>query len=194
MNLEVPIPPRPSNRDRYILWKKRNIERRVIDQTDAVLYLQSKGYKYNIHYEAYQAIDLATELRRTNNEPQKIDDESKNFNEVYTLCTRNFLSLEGNGSALQRPAVRFEFGTSNPNGNRDAAGGAAVGGAAMEGASIDVIAVGGAAMEGAAVCAAAAKGAAAAGRSGEWRIRGRRSGGVLKMSSYCVSQRNPKNL
>ena len=23
MNLEVPIPPRPSNRDRFILWKKR---------------------------------------------------------------------------------------------------------------------------------------------------------------------------
>ena len=27
MNLEVPMPPRPCNRDRYILWKKRNISK-----------------------------------------------------------------------------------------------------------------------------------------------------------------------
>ena len=25
MNLDVPVPPHPNNRDRYILWKKRNI-------------------------------------------------------------------------------------------------------------------------------------------------------------------------
>ena len=62
MNLEVPIPPKPSNRDRFLIWKKRNVSKKVIEQTEAVLFLESKGYKYDEHYEAYQAIDLANEL------------------------------------------------------------------------------------------------------------------------------------
>ena len=32
MNLEVPPPPHPSNRDRFIIWKKRNVTRKVIPQ------------------------------------------------------------------------------------------------------------------------------------------------------------------
>jgi hypothetical protein len=35
MNVEVPPPPHPSNRDRYILWKKRNSVKHVIPQTKA---------------------------------------------------------------------------------------------------------------------------------------------------------------
>ena len=91
MNLEVPIPPRPSNRDRYILWKKRNIKTKVIEQTEAVLYLQSKGYRYNEHYEAYQAIDLANEIKRTNGEPLEFKDNSKNFDKIYTKKDNNIL-------------------------------------------------------------------------------------------------------
>ena len=91
MNLEVPIPPRPSNRDRYILWKKRNVEKRVIDQTEAVLYLQKKGYEYNTHYEAYQAIDLAAEIRRNNKEEENFEDNSKDFSNVYTAQDKNIL-------------------------------------------------------------------------------------------------------
>ena len=91
MNLEVPIPPRPSNRDRYILWKKRNVEKRVIDQTEAVLYLQTKGYEYNIHYEAYQAIDLAAEIRKNNKEEERFEDNSKDFSNVYTAQDKNIL-------------------------------------------------------------------------------------------------------
>lgn len=91
MNLEVPIPPRPSNRDRYILWKKRNVEKRVIDQTEAILYLQKKGYDYNVHYEAYQAIDLAAEIRRTNQEEEHFEDNSKDFSNVYTSQDKNIL-------------------------------------------------------------------------------------------------------
>ena len=55
MNLEVPPPPHPSNRDRFIIWKKRNISRKVIPQTEAVVFLTQNNYKLNEDYEAYQA-------------------------------------------------------------------------------------------------------------------------------------------
>ena len=89
MNLEVPIPPRPSNRDRYLLWKKRNVSKKVIEQTEAVLFLESHGYKYNEHYEAYQAIDLAIEIKKNNGEPIEHVDNSKNFDNVYNKNDRN---------------------------------------------------------------------------------------------------------
>jgi len=106
MNLEVPIPPRPSNRDRFILWKKRNIEKRVIDQTEAVLYLQNKGYQYNIHYEAYQAIDLAAEIKKKNNEPEEFEDNSKNFSNIYTSLDKNILRRRSI-RALSRNEYKF---------------------------------------------------------------------------------------
>ena len=89
MNLEVPIPPRPSNRDRYLLWKKRNVSKKVIEQTEAVLFLESQGYKYNEHYEAYQAIDLAMEIKKTRGEPIEHVDNSKNFDNVYNKNDKN---------------------------------------------------------------------------------------------------------
>ena len=64
MNLEVPIPPRPNNRDCFILWKKRNIEKPVIKQSEAIIFLENNGYKLNEHYEAYQAIDLFNEVKK----------------------------------------------------------------------------------------------------------------------------------
>jgi hypothetical protein len=106
MNLEVPIPPRPSNRDRFILWKKRNIEKRVIDQTEAVLYLQKKGYQYNIHYEAYQAVDLAAEIKKKNNEPEEFEDNSKNFSNIYTQQDKNILRRRSI-RALSRSEYKF---------------------------------------------------------------------------------------
>ena len=89
MNLEVPIPPRPSNRDRYLLWKKRNVSKKVIEQTEAVLFLESQGYKYNEHYEAYQAVDLAMEVKKTKGEPIEHVDNSKNFDNVYNKNDKN---------------------------------------------------------------------------------------------------------
>ena len=55
--MHVPQPPKPNNRERYILWNKRNISTKAIEQTEAVLFLNSNGYKLNKHYEAYQAIN-----------------------------------------------------------------------------------------------------------------------------------------
>ena len=91
MNLEVPHPPRPSNRDRFLLWKKRNVSKKVIEQTEAVLFLESQGYKYNEHYEAYQAIDLAMEVKKSNGETIEFVDNSKNFDNVYNKNDKNIL-------------------------------------------------------------------------------------------------------
>ena len=89
MNLEVPIPPRPSNRDRYLLWKKRNVSKKVIEQTESVLFLEKKGYKYNEHYEAYQAIDLANEIKKSSGDSLEWIDTSKNFENVYNKNDQN---------------------------------------------------------------------------------------------------------
>ena len=88
MNLEVPLPPRPSNRDRFNLWKRRNVSKPVIEQSNAVIFLNEHGYKLDTHYEAYQAIELAKEIRRK----KGIDtykDTSKNFNNIYTQKDAN---------------------------------------------------------------------------------------------------------
>lgn len=90
MNLEVPMPPHPSNRDRYILWKKRNVKQFVIPQSKAVVYLSSIGYILNEHYDAYQAIDLANELRKKDGKTEITEDYSDNsFDKVYTKDDKN---------------------------------------------------------------------------------------------------------
>jgi len=92
MNLEVPPPPHPSNRDRYILWKKRNISCKVIPQSEAVVFLTKSGYELNVHYEAYQAIDLAKELKRKKGISDNVyKDTSKNFDNVYNEKDKNIL-------------------------------------------------------------------------------------------------------
>jgi len=92
MNIEVPLPPRPSNRDRLILWKKRNISRPVIDQSNAIVFLESKGYKLNQDYEAYQAIHLSKELKKTEGIVDIPDNNSKLFdNNIFTNTDNNFM-------------------------------------------------------------------------------------------------------
>lgn len=91
-NLEIPPPPRPCNRDRYNLWKKRNVSKPVIEQSESVLFLKSQGYELDTDYEAYQAIDLAKEIKKeqgiieTNN-----DDKTKLFDNVFTLEDENLM-------------------------------------------------------------------------------------------------------
>ena len=43
MNLEVPLPPRPSNRDRFILWNRRMVSKPVIDQSNAIIFLKRES-------------------------------------------------------------------------------------------------------------------------------------------------------
>ena len=91
MTIEVPPPPRPSNRDRYTIWHKRMVSRPVIEQSESVLFLSSKGLKYDIDYEAYQAIELAKEYRKQNNIKESNVDKSKLFDNVFTNSDTNMI-------------------------------------------------------------------------------------------------------
>ena len=88
MNVEVPPPPHPS-RDRFILWKKRNSVKHVIPQTKAVTFLTQQGYTLDKDYEAYQAIDLANEIRKRKGLPLENEDETIYFKNVFTNRDKN---------------------------------------------------------------------------------------------------------
>ena len=83
--------PVPNNRDRYILWKKRNISEKVIPQSDAVYFLTKEGYELNKDYEAYQAIHLAEQIRKEKGIKVSNVDISKDFTNVYTSTDQNIL-------------------------------------------------------------------------------------------------------
>ena len=105
-NLEVPIPPHPSNRDKYLLWKKRNVNHHVIPQSEAIIFLQENGYKLNIDYEPYQAIELSKEIKKQEGIPLKNDEilQSKNFDNVYTSNDPNLFrrrSMYGRNQFLE---------------------------------------------------------------------------------------------
>jgi hypothetical protein len=89
VNIEVPLPPRPTNRDRLLLWRKRNIAKPVIEQSAAILFLETNGYKLNQDYEAYQAIDLAKEIKK--NEGIVELPITTDFDNVYTHKDNNIL-------------------------------------------------------------------------------------------------------
>ena len=91
MNLEVPPPPHPSNRDCFIIWKKRNVSRKVIPQSEAVLFLTQNNYTLNVDYEAYQAIDLANEIKKEKGLPIHANDKTHNFDNVYNHHDKNIL-------------------------------------------------------------------------------------------------------
>ena len=91
MTIEVPPPPRPSNRDRITIWQKRTVTRSVIDQSEAVLFLESKGLKYGIDYEAYQAIELSKEYKSQHNIKESSVDKSKQFDNIFTSSDTNMI-------------------------------------------------------------------------------------------------------
>jgi len=91
LNLEVPSPPVPSNRERLVIWKKRNIKQPVIQQSEAVLFLKEQGYELYIDYEAYQAIELTKDLKRKFGITELPDDKSKQFNNIFTENDKNIL-------------------------------------------------------------------------------------------------------
>ena len=67
IDIDVPIPPRPSNRDRFLIWQKRNISKPVIEQSKTALFLKANIMELDKDYEAYQAIELANEIRKLEN-------------------------------------------------------------------------------------------------------------------------------
>ena len=91
VNLEVPPPPRPSNLERYNIWNKRNILKPVIEQSEAVLFLQSRGFILNNDYEAYQAIDLSKEIKNNEGIVDSLEDKTTQFNKIFTNNDNNIL-------------------------------------------------------------------------------------------------------
>ena len=91
MTIEVPPPPRPSNRDKFTLWKKRNVSKCVIEQSEAVLFLNRKGFRYDRDYEAYQAIDISIEYKKKHGIKENDIDKSKNFDHVFTKNDKNIM-------------------------------------------------------------------------------------------------------
>jgi hypothetical protein len=83
MNLEVPPPPNPNNRERFILWKKRNVSKHVIPQSEAIYFLTKEGFELNTDYEAYQAINLSEEVMRKKGIHKNREDKSKDFTTVF---------------------------------------------------------------------------------------------------------------
>ena len=91
MTLEVPPPPSPNNRDRYILWRKRNVSEKVIPQSEAVYFLTKNGFELDKDYEAYQAIGLADQIMRQKGIEKSREDKSKDFTNVFTSTDNNLL-------------------------------------------------------------------------------------------------------
>ena len=102
ISLDTPILPKPTNAEKFNIWKKRNVERHVILQSEAVIFLQEKGYKLNEHYEAYQAIELHKEILKNSNASDntlKSLEMTKDFNDIFTKNDSNILrrrSIYGN--------------------------------------------------------------------------------------------------
>ena len=102
ISLDTPILPTPTNTEKFNIWKKRNVERHVILQSEAVIFLKDKGYKLNDHYEAYQAIELHKEIMKSSNvsdETLKSLEMTKDFNDIFTKNDSNILrkrSIYGN--------------------------------------------------------------------------------------------------
>tara|TARA_B110000261_G_C13015081_1_gene329696 strand:- start:54 stop:737 length:684 start_codon:yes stop_codon:yes gene_type:complete len=62
MNIDVPSPPKPNNYDRLLDFRKKNVLRPSIQQSNATIYLYNKGYVLGKDYEAYQAIEIHNKL------------------------------------------------------------------------------------------------------------------------------------
>ena len=62
MNIDVPVPPKPNNYDRLLAFRKKNVLRPSIQQSNATIYLYRNGYVLGKDYEAYQAIEIHDKL------------------------------------------------------------------------------------------------------------------------------------
>jgi hypothetical protein len=89
LNLEVPPPPIPNNYDRLLIYRKQNVLRPAIDQSQATLYLYDKEYILGKDYNAYEAIELANKLKIYENEDINLDDNVFENNENEIIPKKN---------------------------------------------------------------------------------------------------------
>lgn len=77
VSLNLVPPPTPNNYDRLIDFRKKNVLRPAILQSEATIYLNNKNYILGKDYEAYQAIEVAGKLR--NYEKQTVKNNEEKF-------------------------------------------------------------------------------------------------------------------
>ena len=123
VDINVPLPPKPNNRERYILWKKRNMYMPVICQSESVLFLNKRGYRLNIDYEAFQAINLANEIKHMEGIYFETRDLTQNFENVYNNKDKNIFrqrSMYGKEKAdrLLMNNIRSHYDTDDTLNNR----------------------------------------------------------------------------
>ena len=95
IDVNITPPPSPNNYENFILWHKRNVNKPVIEQSEAVYFLTKNGYELNINYEAYQAIDYYKYLKI------KLDKKniSKSEPNLSTSSSIDFLDLDNTESS-----------------------------------------------------------------------------------------------
>ena len=71
LNMEVPLPPSPNNYERLLDFKKKNVLRPAMKQSEATIYLFQRGYVLGTHYEAYQAIEMMNKLETYHRQEQE---------------------------------------------------------------------------------------------------------------------------
>lgn len=96
IDTEPKQPPKPSNYERLIMWKKRTIHRNVEEQSIAIVFLISLGYKIRIPgvcddgIEPYNAIKIAKQISENNNIDMKRKIEiyqlANNLSNYYDNC------------------------------------------------------------------------------------------------------------
>ena len=64
IDLKIPELPHISNAERYKLWKRRNTYIHPVLLAEAVLFLNENDLILNVHYEAFQAIELSKYLKK----------------------------------------------------------------------------------------------------------------------------------
>ena len=87
MNIDVPKPPKPNNYDRLLDFRKKNVLRPSIQQSNATIYLYNNGYVLGKDYEAYQAIEIYDKLINVEKEEKEMKKmiEHKNKKKPNTI-------------------------------------------------------------------------------------------------------------
>jgi hypothetical protein len=103
IDVNITPPPSPNNYENFILWHKRNVNKPVIEQSEAVFFLTKNGYELNKHYEAYQAIDYYKYLK-IKLDKQQITRSSPDLRETPSI---DFLNLETNESSTDNNCLEL---------------------------------------------------------------------------------------
>ena len=113
--LELPELPKPNNKEKYKLWKKRIIKQPVIEQSKAIVFLQEKGLVLDKDYEAYQAIPLYYKLNKNNKSniidiKKMLDTIDKNDNDKNNKNSKNnktIINMNFNDNNLKNLETKY---------------------------------------------------------------------------------------